>query len=198
MTASLSWPNLISLFRLALVPFFIGLVFQMEEHFGILLGLVVVISASDILDGALARRFGQKTRAGAFLDPLADKVLLVSAFLLLSSPQVVLPPRIAVPLWLAVVVIARDVFLALGSGVIGFATGRIEPNPSAVGKATTFFQVVTIFVILFSDQLPHNAVLIVCVWTAATTCASALDYLAAGWRKMDYARIPETEGHAGP
>jgi len=190
----LGWPNLISLFRLALVPVFIAAVCNLNDRFHLAFVLLLVMTASDAMDGIVARRFGQKTRIGVFLDPLADKILMTSAFLVLSAPQVVLPPRVPIPAWLAVIVIGRDVFISLGAGVIRYATGRIEPSPSAVGKATTVMQFATIYLVLLSDRFPQ-LLFIAFVSTAAVTCASGLDYLAAGWRKLDYAGIPETDGH---
>ena len=190
----LGWPNLISLFRLALVPAFIVAVCDLNDRFHIAFAMLLVMTASDALDGIIARRFGQKTRIGAFLDPLADKVLMTSAFLVLSAPEVVGAPRVPIPAWLAVIVIGRDVFISLGAGVIRFVTGRIDPSPSAVGKATTFMQFATIYLVLLSDRFPQ-IVVIAFVSTAAVTCASGLDYLAVGWRKLDFAGIPETAGH---
>ena len=100
------------------------------------------MAAGDAVDGFLARRLGRKTRLGAFLDPMADKVMLVSAYVLLSSSIYFDPPL--VPDWLAVLVVSRDFFITLGFVIIYMLIGEVYIEPSRMGKATTVLQAVTV------------------------------------------------------
>ena len=190
----MAWPNIITLVRLGLVPAFVWAAFNLAERLPVALTLFAVMTVGDALDGLVARRLGKKSHFGAFLDPIADKILMTCAYLVLSAPGVVTAPMTAVPEWLAVIVIGRDVSITLGAGVVRLATGRLEPRPSIVGKASTFMQAVAIFAVLLSHRLNGQVVFFIFVWTAATTFVSGLDYLAIGWRQLDHARLPESVG----
>lgn len=132
-------PNLISIFRILLVPIF--LVFIINGRF--LAGLVVFVLAglSDAADGFVARLFNQKSRLGSYLDPLADKCLLVAAFICLTTLHII-------PLWLTVLVITRDTLILLGSLILFLKNGVYTVKPSIWGKATTFLQLATVFLVL--------------------------------------------------
>jgi CDP-diacylglycerol--glycerol-3-phosphate 3-phosphatidyltransferase len=122
-------PNMISIFRILLVPIF--LVFIINNRF--LAGLVVFVLAglSDGADGLVARLFNQKSRLGSYLDPLADKCLLVAAFICLAVMHIV-------PLWLTALVITRDILILLGSIVLFLINKDHVVKPSIWGKVTTF------------------------------------------------------------
>jgi len=144
--------NNLTLARILLSPVFVLSVIAYRADSAVFskLPAFVFISAvlTDALDGFFARRMHQETAAGRVLDPLADKLLLASAFITLSlySP---LPGWMKVPGWVAVCVVSRDVFILLGAGLIFLVFGYIEFRPTSLGKTTTFFQMVTVLGALF-------------------------------------------------
>ena len=163
-------PNLISIFRIILVPVF--LVFIINNHF--LAGLMVFVLAglSDAADGMVARLFNQKSRLGSYLDPLADKCLLVAAFICLAAMYII-------PLWLTVIVITRDILILLGASMLFLKNGAYTVKPSVWGKATTFFQLATVFLVLVEKHfhLFSQYVYIVYGVTGTLTVISGLLYI---------------------
>ncbi len=128
----LNLPNLLTLLRLFLVPVFLGFVSRREYTEA--LYVFAAAALTDSLDGTVARWFHSKTELGAFLDPFADKLMLLSAFIALTFEHVM-------PSWVLGVVIIRDVVIVAGYFMISFVTGeRIPVRPSYIGKASTFFQ----------------------------------------------------------
>lgn len=140
-------PNLLTISRLFVTSFFILAIHYNE--FKIALWLFVVQAITDLLDGFLARVLKKKTSLGAFLDPLADKAMLVSSFIVLSLKGVI-------PLWITAIVISRDIVLTIGYLLICKFVGKIEIVPSVLGKLTTFFQIGTIVYVLWSDLRPYQ------------------------------------------
>jgi len=134
-------PNLLTIFRLFVTSFFILAIHYGE--FRIALWLFVVQAITDLLDGFLARVLKEKTSLGAFLDPLADKAMLVSSFIVLSMKGII-------PLWITSIVILRDVVLTMGYFIICKVVGKIEILPSVLGKLTTFCQIGTVVYVLWS------------------------------------------------
>src|SRR5687767_10571753 len=117
-------PNLLTVFRMVLIPVFVSLLFY--QKFVLALGVFVLAGVTDGLDGLLARRFNQKSQLGTILDPIADKLLLVTAFVVLSMRSVFpqpLPSHLPVPFWVTVAVISRDVFILVGAAAINIVTG---------------------------------------------------------------------------
>ena len=127
--------NWLTLLRILLIPVFVTLL--VYEQRGPALAVFLAAALTDSLDGWVARQRGSQSRLGAFLDPLADKLLLVSSFVTLTWLR-------ALPFWIAAVVISRDVILMVGALAIHMAGGRITPRPSRVGKLATFFQILTV------------------------------------------------------
>lgn len=146
-------PNLITLSRVALVPVFALMLFQ-KRAFGALL-VVFLAGLSDVLDGFAARRWHQETKIGRLIDPLADKILLSTAFILLAIRS--LGFTHVIPLWLTAVVIARDVIIVAGAAVISLIRGRREFPPTVFGKASTIFQVATVFWVILSNYVSVSA-----------------------------------------
>lgn len=139
----LTFANKITILRILAVPFFIGTVLYMpqREHLRLAaLGIFLFAVISDVIDGYIARKRQQKTRAGAILDPLADKLLLISAFICLYKVGVFFEV-VRFPIWLVVAVISRDVIIILGAMIIQMSAGDFDIRPTRWGKATTFFQV---------------------------------------------------------
>ncbi len=163
-------PNLISAFRILLVPIF--LVFIINGRF--FAGLIVFVLAgiSDAADGMVARFFNQKSRLGSYLDPLADKCLLVSAFVCLATLHII-------PLWLTILVITRDILILFGAFILFLKNGVYTVTPSVWGKATTFFQLATVFLVLVEKHfhLFSQYVYVVYGVTGTLTVISGLLYI---------------------
>lgn len=131
----LTLPNFLTLLRIIAVPVF--LIVVNNHHYGA--GLVIFMAAgiTDTVDGVIARLTDSKSDLGAALDPLADKLLLVSSFVILAWLG-------AIPTWLMILVLTRDVVILTGYLVIYFVTRPIEVHPTVVGKLNTFFEMFTI------------------------------------------------------
>jgi cardiolipin synthase len=142
----LNLPNLITLVRIGAIPLF--LILLTDERYTEALVVFVVAGATDSLDGAIARLTNSHTALGAYIDPLADKLLLVSSFVILAFLGFV-------PRWLAILVISRDVIILVGFAVLYFITGHsIAVRPTFVGKASTFFQLLTVTLTLIALHNP--------------------------------------------
>lgn len=176
---ALNIANKVTIGRILAVPFFIATVLyyshEKDSYRYLALGIFLFAVVSDVIDGYIARTQHQKTRAGAILDPLADKLLLISAFICLTIKGPLFPV-IEFPLWLVVPVISRDVILLLGAMIIQMTQGELTISPTKWGKAATFFQVFCIIGILL--QLKFSVV----IWfiTVILTVISGLDYLRSG------------------
>lgn len=144
--AKMTVPNLITGLRIILAPIFI--IYLIRKDLPAALVIFVIAGLSDGADGLIARLLDQKSRLGAYLDPLADKILLVAAFVVLSVHRFV-PP------WLTVMAISRDVLILLGVLILFLNGGEIVIRPSLVSKITTCFQLGTIFVVLSKDYIPQ-------------------------------------------
>jgi len=146
-------PNVITLTRIALVPVFALMLFQ-KRPFGALL-VIFLAGLSDVLDGFAARRWHQRTKIGTLIDPLADKILLSTAFILLAVRS--LGFTYVIPLWLVAVVIARDFIIVAGGFVIFLIQGRREFPPTVFGKISTVLQVATVFWVILSNYVRVSA-----------------------------------------
>src|ERR687891_364375 len=150
-------PNLLTVFRMVLIPVFVSLLFY--QRFILALGVFILAGITDGLDGLLARRFDQKSQLGTILDPIADKLMLVTAFVVLSMravfPQPV-PSHLPVPFWVTVAVISRDVFILVGAAAINIVTGFRGFRPSLLGKINTTVQIVAIAAIMFGASVPYG------------------------------------------
>lgn len=133
-------PNSLTLLRILLIPVYIGLL--VYEQFDQALIVLLVAGITDALDGTIARAANQKTRLGAFLDPLADKLLLTSGFITLSTIHVI-------PSWVTIVVVSRDVMLLLGTAVAELTEFSIDITPTFLGKGTTFLQLSYVLLVIF-------------------------------------------------
>jgi cardiolipin synthase len=150
-------PNLLTVFRMVLIPVFVSLLFY--QRFVLALAIFVLAGVTDGLDGLLARRFDQKSQLGTILDPIADKLMLVTSFVVLSMRSVFpqpLPSHLPVPFWVTVAVISRDVFILVGAAAINIVTGFRRFRPSMLGKINTTVQIVAIAAIIFAASVPHG------------------------------------------
>ena len=155
--AKLSLPNRVTVTRILLiVPFVLLLLYQNELGYGewaryLALAIFVVMAFSDALDGYLARRTGQRSRLGYFLDPLADKLLVTAACILLALEGTGVKEAV-LPGWVVVIIIGKDILWLAGVLVIQFATGRLAIVPSRLGRACTFAQLAMVMAtLLFPD-----------------------------------------------
>lgn len=164
-------PNALCVMRMVLaVPTVIALI---AGQFAIALLLVCVAGASDLLDGFLAKRCGWRSRIGGILDPLADKLFLVSLFITLGALGLI-------PAWLTGVVIGRDVVIVSGAVAYNFLIGPLQPEPSAASKFNTLAQLVFIVVVLLEHWpgLPLRPLVIVAgASVLVTSVISGLDYV---------------------
>jgi cardiolipin synthase len=168
-------PNFITLVRLAALPFF--LVCISDGRFGLALGIFVAAGLSDGVDGYLARRFDMKSALGAYLDPIADKLLLMSSYLFLASPSY--PAHVKVPVWLAVMVLSRDFLMLLVGLLLILTSGMKRFPPTWAGKVTTVTQIVTVLFVLCANiwDWPREALLIAFGASASVTVYSGFDYV---------------------
>ncbi|OGW36900.1 MAG: CDP-diacylglycerol--glycerol-3-phosphate 3-phosphatidyltransferase [Nitrospirae bacterium GWD2_57_9] len=167
-------PNYITLLRVILIPFFINL--MIYGYYGAALLVFLAACITDALDGLIARLLKQKTELGAFLDPMADKLLILSAFVTL-----VLLGKL--PFWLVIIVISRDAILTMGSLVIYFMTNNLTIQPSMTGKLTTVLQlsVVTVSLVAMTYGIWDHQFLTILEWsTAVVTIASGTQYFMRG------------------
>src|SRR5438105_4935026 len=146
-SAVLTTANQLTILRIVFVPVFIILLAYGE--IGWALSTFVAAGITDVLDGIIARRFGQKTSIGAALDPIADKLLMIASMVLLSLPQMEF--QNAIPRWLVILIISRDVLLLVVSLTIVLMVGWRVFRPSPYGKASTVLQVCTVLAVLYSD-----------------------------------------------
>lgn len=172
----LNLPNLLTLLRIFSIPVFIA--FLTKRHYHDALAIFAFCALTDALDGTVARWFDARTEIGAFLDPFADKLLLVSAFIVLAIEN-------TIPAWLLGVVIIRDVVIVSGYFMLSFFTGeRVPVRPSYLGKASTFMQLCCVIGALAGlggvSQRYWSGLLYV---TLAVTALSGMHY---AWRGLEW------------
>lgn len=175
-------PNAITLLRLLLMLPITWLLWQARYPEALL--LAALAGVSDAVDGALARRFGWRSEFGAFLDPLADKTMVVVLF-------VVLTMRGHIPLWLAVVVVGRDAIILLGAGLYRLLFHELNMAPTLISKINTATQVIVLLLLLFglcgfgaASRLALAAVAPLCFYLVALlSVVSGLDYVVTWSRK---------------
>jgi cardiolipin synthase len=153
------------------------------EHLGWAFAIFILAGVTDGLDGLIARWLKQKTALGAYLDPIADKLLLTTSFVVLSIKGMGFPN--IVPLWLTILVISRDVILISSVLIIVISTDHRKFPPSLYGKTATCLQILTVVVVLYWNY--RGVTLGWLQWlfvsTAAITVFSGLDYIYRG-KKM--------------
>lgn len=184
----LTWPNRITLTRILLIAPFIICVLQISaggtgwRHAA--LGLFVLMAVSDGLDGFLARRLDEETPLGRFLDPVADKLLIVSTVMLLCNEATAVP-GFRIPSWVAVIAIGKDILTVTGFLLLFAVTGKLHIQPRIWGKLCTLVQLLMVAAALLAPDLP---VLVggglPTLWWAASALAvvAVLDYIRIGGR----------------
>lgn len=172
MTSRILTPsNQITLLRLVFVPVFAILVLQL--HYRAALAVLLAAAVSDVLDGTVARLLQQESPLGVALDPIADKLLMTAGYLSLSL-------RGALPWWLTIVVLSRDVAIIMTALLISLVAGYRPFHPSLLGKASTAAQVATLFAAVGHGArlswVPAQLVVFLIYLTAALTVVSAVHY----------------------
>ena len=181
----MNWANRITVVRILLVPVFVLLLLKYKQEsaapvaftdyyrfFALIVFIVCV--ATDALDGFVARMTKSQTKLGTVLDPVADKLLLVSAMIILSTQLNGLP---TVPIWVPVVIIGRDIILSLGILIIHFlAPQALVIRPSILGKVATSLQMVTVIGIL----VPFSCVRVLWCTAGILTFVTAIEYIYRG------------------
>lgn len=168
-----NFPNLLSISRIILILPFIF--FVSEQRYGWALGVFIVAALTDAFDGTLARLLHQRTVLGAYLDPAADKLLMMASFITLALLKFL-------PAWLAVLVILRDVSIVLGIIILRATSRPLEIRPSIASKLTTLFQFSTIIAVLLFEAGYSLSMLqgLLIAGTTITTIVSGLQYIAKG------------------
>jgi cardiolipin synthase (CMP-forming) len=166
--------NQLTLLRMVLIPVLALLVIY--EQLGWAVAVFIVAAITDALDGLLARRAGQKTTLGAWLDPMADKLLVATLFIVLTLPLPHLVQRI--PVWLTVLVLSRDVGIVATVAIVNLAVGRRTFVPSIFGKAATATFLVTVVATLWTNYMRTPSPLVpVLAWLSVVlTIVSTLHY----------------------
>ncbi len=177
--------NRITIFRILLIPFFVVEILYYvrnghELHRILGISAFAVAAICDGVDGYIARHFNQRSELGAILDPLADKLLLVSGIVLLSFDNT--PYLSTVPLWLTGTIIGRDILLLAGMIVIQWTVGKVKVRPRVLGKIATVLQMAVVIWVLL--KWPERWLLALTAGAAVCTGISGLLYVWDGTRQM--------------
>ncbi len=170
-------PNILTVFRIIMVPLFV--IFLIKKEFNYAFIVFIVAGATDALDGFLARYLNQRSRVGAILDPVADKLLLSASYISFALID-------KIPDWLCVIVISRDVIIVGGIGVLYMLEKEIEFKPTLISKWTTVFQIASIVAVFMVNIFISVLEFInyIFISTAFLTIASGLHYSYTGLRMM--------------
>ena len=166
-------PNLLTIFRISLVPIFV--IFVIHNDLWRALIIFILAGITDGLDGFIARLLNQRTVVGAYLDPIADKMLLMSAYIGLAFKDML-------PGWLSVIVVSRDVIILAGIAIISLMGKGTDIRPSIASKFTTVFQILTIMIILYPFPIFYIRLFIPI--TAVLTILSGIQYMYRGIKIM--------------
>lgn len=171
-------PNLLTILRVIFIPAFVILI--INHAFGWALIVFAIAGITDGLDGLLARLTRRKTELGAYLDPVADKLLLISSYLSLAIVEIL-------PGWLAVIVITRDVIILLGILVILLISRPPSIRPSFISKMTTTFQILTVLLALMAGyETPFRPLTPIAIYlTTVLTILSGVHYIYLGTRLLN-------------
>ena len=166
-------PNSLTILRILLIPVFIG--FLIYERYDPALGVILIAGLTDGLDGTIARIANQRTKLGAYLDPLADKLLLTSGFVTLSVLHLV-------PLWVAILVVSRDLILLAGALLSRFTESSLDMSPTLIGKGTTLFQLsyIVLIIVVTSRHMEGQLLQPLLYLMVGFTVSSGLHYLYRG------------------
>ena len=151
-------PNVLTIIRMVLIPVFVSMLFYQRFVWALL--IFVIAGITDGLDGLFARRFRQQSQLGRILDPIADKLMLVTSFVVLSMRGVFptpLPRHLPIPFWVTITVLSRDVFILIGAAAINIVTGFRNFRPSLPGKVSTAVQIVAVAAVMLAARVRIGA-----------------------------------------
>jgi cardiolipin synthase (CMP-forming) len=191
-TRTLTPANQITILRLVFVPLFA--ILEIDRHYHWALAALIVAALSDGVDGIVARVFHQESPLGVALDPIADKVFMATAYLILAFKH-------GLPWWITILVLSRDVSMVITALLISLIEGYRPFRPTILGKASTVFQMATIFAAVgMQAHFPgiNRVVVLACVYlTAAFTLSSGVHYLIVARKRFGgHSSEPEAEGPA--
>jgi cardiolipin synthase (CMP-forming) len=171
--AGMTLANKITVLRIIAIPFFV--ITLLNKQMDIARTIFIISVITDSLDGTLARMRKERTALGSFLDPLADKLLLLTTFISLTALG-------SIPLWVFIAVLSRDFIIVLGWSIVFILTGNKKIEPRPLGKATTALQMAFAVAVLF--HLPEVSVHVLLPLMITATIASALDYVWVGNKRL--------------
>jgi len=171
-------PNILTLVRVLLIPVFVILIINKSFLYALI--TFAIAGITDGIDGLLARITHQRTELGAYLDPIADKLLLISSYITLAIIEIL-------PSWLAVIVITRDVIILVGFLVLTLTNHRPKIQPSLVSKVTTDFQISTVLLSFLKEYYPlfNNLFTVAIYGTTLLTILSGAHYIYIGTRILN-------------
>jgi cardiolipin synthase len=171
-------PNTLTTLRILLIPVFIG--FLVYERYEYALAALLLAGITDGLDGTIARVANQRTKLGTYLDPLADKLLLTSGFITLSVLHLI-------PLWIAILVVSRDLILMTGALLISLTGSSLDISPTLLGKGTTLFQLfyIILVVVLTSRHMDLHLIQPLLYFMVGLTVMSGFQYLYRGFSHLN-------------
>lgn len=178
----ITFSTVVTLVRIALVPFII--ISMVTQHWGVAFWLFLVAAFTDILDGNIARWFNQKTFLGACLDPIADKILLISCFFTLAFAQ---SPLFDIPIWFVLLVLIKDLIVVVGSTALFIVKKHLDVAPTILGKATTFIQVCFItwlFACYFFRWLPVKTYIFMLAVVSVFVILTLIQYVKLGFGQL--------------
>jgi cardiolipin synthase len=169
--------NILTMCRIILILPFLYLID--EGRFGLALIIFFVASITDYIDGYLAKNFGQRSRLGQMLDPAADKLLTTAAFIVMALPR---DNFASIPVWLAVTVVARDLFIVVGSWVVYLLTRFKEFKPTALGRINTFLEMGLVFwfLVFHTTQTLTELLPFLYIIVASSVLLSGAEYVVKG------------------
>jgi len=175
-------PNSLTILRILLIPVFIG--FLLYERYEYSLAVLLLAGLTDGLDGTIARVANQRTRLGAYLDPVADKLLLTSGFVTLSVLHLV-------PSWIAIVVVSRDMMLMTGTLLARLTESQLDISPTLLGKGTTLVQLsyLILVVVLTSRQMNLSLIQPLLYLMVCVTVMSGFHYLYRGFTRLSTGEV---------
>jgi cardiolipin synthase len=180
----LTVPNLLTILRILLGPVFIYAILKQNLFAALLIFFIAAIT--DMLDGFIARHFKAQSKFGEVIDPAADKLLMTTAYIILTFDHSYL--TVTIPPWLTVTVIGRDLFIVIGCAVVLYMQGQLIISPIKISKITTFMEILTIFLCILYNYigLDHYSFLILMAITAFLCLFSAIGYIKAGMVQLEH------------
>ena len=181
----LTLSNKISLSRICCIPPLVFCITQVQHnsHYRyICLFIILIIGFSDVLDGYIARKRNEVTKLGVYLDPFADKLVLVISCIILSSDRIWPEPRF--PIWIPMIIVCIDLLLIVGAIALLLIIGRVNCQPTILGKASTFLQIIAVISVIVGNHVPVPALTTIWWATVAFTCVSGFFYVYRGVKQL--------------